>query len=323
MARRIAGVGRVTVSERRSTVILATVPARYNGAVTPDAAAPTADEAFGPPMPGEDPLLAELAAVALDAATGAAGLAAEAIGHRRVRVDTKSSSTDMVSEVDRDAEALIASLLAARRPDDGLLGEEGASRQGTTGVRWVVDPLDGTTNYLFGIPAWSVSVAAERDGRPVVGVVVDPSRQETWAAVEGRGARCNGRPCRVAEGRSILPAALLATGFGYDADRRAWQARVLTSVLPAVRDVRRFGSAALDLCWVAGGRFDGYYEWGLNPWDLSAGTIICREAGGVVDVRPGRLIVATTPGLRAPLGALLEEAGATGAAGDGPEPRTW
>jgi myo-inositol-1(or 4)-monophosphatase len=330
--------GRVRVSDRRSASTPQTLPTAgagshptgatrwYNGAVTPPArpgpmarpAPPLGpDEAFGPPPPGEDPLLGELAAIALIAAQGAAALATDALTRDRVRVDTKSSATDMVSEVDRAAEASITAVLDEHRPDDGLLAEEG-----TTGIRWVVDPVDGTTNYLFGIPAWSVSVAAERDGRPVVGVVIDPSRDETWCAVEGRGARCNGVRCGVAEGRSELAAALLATGFGYDAGRRAWQAGVVGHVLPRVRDIRRFGSAALDLCWVAGGRVDGYYEWGLNPWDLSGGTVICREAGGTVDILDGRLILATTPSLRAALTALLTDAGATGAP-PGAEPRHW
>lgn len=280
------------------------------------------DDIFGPAPAGEDPLLAALASVALAAAEGAAALAAEGFGRTRTDVDTKSSGTDMVSEIDREAETLISTLLSEARPDDALLGEEGAARDGTSGIRWVVDPLDGTTNYLFGIPAWSVSVAAERDGRPVVGVVADPGRAEIWAAVEGRGARCNGVPVHVAEGRSELSTALVATGFGYRSERRAWQAEVLGRLLAQVRDIRRFGSAALDLCWVAGGRFDAYYEWGLNPWDLSAGTVICREAGGVVDILDGRLIVATTPSLARPLAGLLAASGAT-TAPDGIEPRHW
>lgn len=270
----------------------------------------TTEDAFGPAPAGEDPLLADLAAVALAAAGAAGAFAAERLGTHRRDVTTKSSATDMVSEVDRGAERLIADLLAERRPDDGLLGEEGADRPGTTGVRWVVDPLDGTTNYLFGVPAWSVSVAAELDGAPVVGVVVDPSRDETWAAVAGRGARCNGTACRVAEGRSTTATALVGTGFGYDPQRRAAQAEVLRTVLPAVRDIRRFGSAALDLCWVAGGRLDAFYELGLNAWDAAAGTVICREAGGVVDTLDSGVLLAATASLAGPLRDLLGSAGA-------------
>lgn len=264
---------------------------------------------FGPPAPGEEPLLASLADVALVAATGAARITAEAVGSAR-QVDTKSTATDLVSEVDRASEAHIASVLAELRPDDGLLGEEGASREGTTGIRWVVDPLDGTINYLFGLPSWSVSIAAEREGEPVVGVVADPSHGELWAAVAGRGARRRGVPVAAADGRSTLDTALIGTGFSYDACRRAWQARVLDHVLPRVRDIRRFGSAALDLCAVAAGVLDGYYEWGLHPWDVAAGMLICREAGARVAVHPGLFVVATTPSLEAPLAGLLAEAGA-------------
>ncbi|HET6917616.1 MAG TPA: inositol monophosphatase family protein, partial [Acidimicrobiales bacterium] len=200
--------------------------------------------------------------------------------------------------------------------------EEGTTSGGTTGVRWVVDPLDGTTNYLFGLPQFAVSVAAELDGETVVGVVIDPSRDETWAAARGWGARLNGKPIRVAAGRSTLATALLATGFGYQAERRAWQSQVLTRILPAVRDVRRFGAAALDLCWVGGGRFDAYYEWGLNPWDLAAGELICREAGGRAEPLEGRVIVAATKELFGPLCDLLAEAGALDPP-PGTEPRLW
>ena len=267
-------------------------------------------------------LLDELAAVALGAAQAAAVIQRGGFGGVRDRVDTKSSATDMVSEIDRQAEAVVAGVLGEHRPEDAVLGEEGTSRGGTTGVRWVVDPLDGTTNYLFAIPSFSVSIAAEVDGEPVVGVVIDPSRDETWAAITGRGARCNGRPISVAAGRSTLATALVATGFGYLPERRRQQAQVVAAILPHVRDIRRFGSAALDLCWVAGGRFDAYYEWGLNPWDLCAGQLICSEAGGRVGVLPGRTIVASVPDVYEGLVGLLEDAGAPQVAA-GPEPRHW
>ena len=266
--------------------------------------------AFGPARAGEDPVLEELADLALRAALQAGEHAAAAFGGAREHVETKSSATDMVSEVDRAAEAIIVELIDRHRPTDGLLGEEGASRPGSSGVRWVVDPLDGTTNYLFGVPAWSVSIAAEVDGQAVVGVVLDPSRQELWAAVAGRGALCNGDPVRVADGRSSLGTALIATGFGYESADRAWQGAVAGRLVSRVRDIRRFGSAALDLCWVAGGRTDGYYEWGLNPWDRAAGALICTEAGGTVEQSADGLTVATTPSLRAALRELLDELGA-------------
>ncbi len=265
---------------------------------------------FGPPGPDEDPLLAELAAVALDLAGAASELAAAAFGQTRARVDTKSTATDMVSEVDREAEAAVARVLAERRPDDGLLGEEGASKPGRSGVHWIVDPLDGTTNYLFGVPSWSVSVAAQRNGETVVGVVVDPSRSETWASVAGRGGRLDGARVHVAEGRSTVATALVATGFSYDAVRRDWQGRAIAHLAPRVRDLRRFGSAALDLCWVGAGRVDAYFEWGLHAWDYAAGMLICREAGGMAGVEANTTVVATTPSLWEPLRALLADAGA-------------
>lgn len=260
-----------------------------------------------PPPPA---LLDELCAVAVDVARGAAAILVDRYGHRRDYVETKSSATDMVSEVDRAAETHVTGVLGEHRPGDAILAEEGASQAGTTGVRWVIDPLDGTTNYLFGIPAWSVSVAAEVDGEVAVGVVVDPSRGEEWQAVRGRGATCNGQPCRVAEGRSTLATALVATGFSYEPDKRAAAAAVLARVVAEVRDIRRFGSAALDLCWLAGGRFDAYYEWGLKPWDLAAGRLLCEEAGAVVELGEGGLVIASAPALQAPLRALLASAGA-------------
>lgn len=265
------------------------------------------EEVFGP-LVGTG-LRAELADVALEAARAAAELVVSAATLPRSQVDTKSSPTDMVSEVDRGAEAIIGDVIGRRRRDDGLLGEEGARRDGSTGVVWVVDPLDGTTNFLFGVPQFAVSVAAEVDGEALVGVVIDASRQETWAAVRGGGARLDGVPCRVAVGRSALGTALVSTGFAYRREARQWQARVAAHVVPAVRDIRRLGSAALDLCWVAGGRVDAYYEWGLQPWDLSAGQLIASEAGGHVEVLPGGTVMATTPELADPLRRLLSEAG--------------
>jgi len=255
-----------------------------------------------------DPLLDELLDVALVAARSAAAILQDRFGQVRADVRTKSSPTDMVSEVDREAEARITSILAERRPDDGVVGEEGAFHAGTTGVRWLVDPLDGTTNYLFGVPSYCVSIGAELDGTGVVGVVVDPSRTETWSAARGRGAHLNGQAIGLDAETPPLDQALIATGFSYLPDRRAWQARRLMGVLPLVRDIRRFGSAALDLCWVAGGRVNGYYEWGLQPWDLAAGAVIAAEAGAVVDSLPDDTVVCAPPGLLGPLVDLLEAA---------------
>jgi len=198
----------------------------------------------------------------------------------RVDVSTKTSGTDMVSEMDRASEALIVEGILASRPDDAILGEEGASREGTSGVRWVIDPLDGTTNYLYRHPTWAVSVGVEVDGRVEVGVVAAPGLGETFTAVRGQGAWLNGSPVAVT-GEVDLARALVGTGFGYLAGRRARQADVLPHLLPLVRDIRRNGVASLDLCWVACGRLDGYFEAGGQPWDVAAGLLIATEAGAV------------------------------------------
>ena len=281
----------------------------------------TMEAAFGlDGSPRPDPALLDLAAAALEAAQAASAILVN--GDEVSGIETKISSTDMVSDVDRTAEAAVADVLSRLRPEDGVVGEEGTSRAGTTGVRWVVDPLDGTTNFLFGIPQFSVSIAAEIDGRPVAGVVIDPSRSEVWAALEGHGSFRNGVRCAVPDGRSTLDKALCATGFGYRAERRRWQAEVAAVVIPQVRDIRRLGSAALDLCWTGGGRFDAYFEWGLNPWDFAAGALVAAEAGARVEVVGRRLVVAATPSLFDPLCELLESAGGFDAP-PGPEPADW
>jgi myo-inositol-1(or 4)-monophosphatase len=223
-------------------------------------------------------------------------------------VGTKSSQTDMVSEADREAEAAIGEILRAERPDDGLVGEEGADESSASGRRWVVDPLDGTTNYLYGFPAWAVSVALEDGEGGLAGVVHDPAAGETFRAERDGGAQLNGRPIRVRD-HDRLETALIATGFGYDPDVRAGQADLLRRVLPRVRDIRRAGAAALDLCFVAAGRLDGYYERGINHWDYAAGALIVREAGGefipLEGGRPG--FAAAGPGLVRQLADLVRE----------------
>ena len=201
--------------------------------------------------------LTPLLDLAVDVATRSGALLLDGIGRVRSTVETKSTRTDMVSEMDHASEHLIASALRGARPDDGFLGEEGTSTTGSTGVRWVFDPLDGTTNYLYGFPSWGVSIAAEVDGTVMVGVVHDPVHGETFTAVQGAGAWCNGERLRVA-GAPELATALVGTGFSYDAVERGRQAALLARLLPAVRDVRRAGAAALDLCWVALGRLDAF-----------------------------------------------------------------
>ncbi|HEY4668823.1 MAG TPA: inositol monophosphatase family protein [Tepidiformaceae bacterium] len=241
----------------------------------------------------------------------------------RQSVSTKSTATDMVTQVDKDTEALIVERILAARPDDGLLGEEGASRPGTSGVRWVIDPLDGTTNYIYGWPAYAVAIGVEYQGEAIAGVVHDAARNETFSASLGSGASLNGRPISVGAETSLANA-LVGTGFGYAPSRRVAQAAVIARIIPNIRDIRRGGSAAIDLCHVACGRLDAYYEYGLNPWDSSAGDLIVCEAGGLTSTFTGTpiprdldlssptpgSILATNPTLHAPLLALLEEAGA-------------
>jgi myo-inositol-1(or 4)-monophosphatase len=248
--------------------------------------------------------LDQLADVAETIARAAGGLLLEGAGTVRAVVETKSTRTDMVTEMDRASEALVVRLLREARPDDAVLGEEGTETAGTTGVRWVVDPLDGTTNYLYGFPAWSVSVGAEIDGHSVAGAVFDPIHGELFRAVLGGGASCNGVPLQVG-GAPDLATALVGTGFAYDAGRRAVQAAELVRILPEVRDVRRAGSAALDLCWVALGRLDASYERGLARWDWAAGSLVAAEAGALVEHLDDGTTMAAPPHLAEPLRALL------------------
>jgi myo-inositol-1(or 4)-monophosphatase len=251
----------------------------------------------------------QLLALATDVATRAARLLVEAQGRERTSVATKSSRTDMVTEMDRASEQLIARELLTARPADGIVGEEGSARVGTSGLRWVVDPIDGTTNYLYGFPGWSVSIAAEDDEGVVAGVVVDPSHRDVFSATRGGGARRNGEPIRCSA-QTVLAETLVATGFNYQADQRRRQAEILVALLPQVRDIRRMGSASLDLCSVACGRVDAYYERGVSWWDIAAGSLIAAEAGAVVfslDDGPvtGDSVMASAPGVAASLRELL------------------
>jgi fructose-1,6-bisphosphatase/inositol monophosphatase family enzyme len=255
---------------------------------------------------------AEVLELAARAARAAGALLLERAGGPASGVASKSSRTDLVSDTDRDAESLIVGMIARERPGDAIVGEEGADAPGSGEVRWLVDPLDGTINYLWGIPQWSVSVAALDGGGPLVGVVHDPSRGETFSAVRGGGARLGERVLRVGPG-APLEEALIGTGFSYVPARRARQAAALPAILPAVRDLRRFGSAAIDLAWVACGRLDGYFERGLNAWDWAAGRLIVSEAGGVVEELPATGedplgCIAAPPALIGPLRALVDGA---------------
>jgi myo-inositol-1(or 4)-monophosphatase len=216
---------------------------------------------------------AELLDIAVEAARTAGALLLERFGSEEI-LATKSTSTDLVSAADLAAEAAIRAILARRAPDDAIMGEEGDDTPGTSGRRWVVDPLDGTVNFLYGLPMWCVSVACEG----LVGVIYDPNRDELFTATADGPARLNDvvlRPDPPAD----LGHALVASGFGYEARRRQLQAEVILRVIPQARDVRRGGAAALDLAWVAAGRLDAYYERGINLWDVAAGELLCARAG--------------------------------------------
>jgi myo-inositol-1(or 4)-monophosphatase len=256
----------------------------------------------------------------LELARAAAGEAAALVTERRPArlgvADTKSSPTDVVTEMDTAAEQLIRKLILDRRPDDAFLGEEGGADSGHSAVRWVIDPIDGTVNYLYDLPHWSVSIGVEVDGVTVAGVVAAPRLGEVYTAVLGAGSWCNGARLR-ARAATELGEALVATGFGYRAERRVRQGAIAGALLPRVRDLRRAGSAALDLCAVAAGRLDGYYERGTHEWDRSAGALIAAEAGAVVaglngDPTGERMVLAAPRGTFEALHDALVELGAHG-----------
>jgi myo-inositol-1(or 4)-monophosphatase len=221
---------------------------------------------------------------------------------------TKSSGTDPVSVADRASEQLIVNGLLTARPGDGLLGEEGAREKSTTGLTWVIDPLDGTVNYLYGRPDWCVSIAVQDARGALVGVVHQPMTGITWSAVRGSGAFRDGKYLRIRDRRELADA-LVATGFSYLAERRAEQAEYLRHLLPVVRDLRRGGSAALDLCSVADGTADAYYEHVIQPWDVAAGGLIAREAGARTIGGPGTSLpgglLAAPPDLAESLAGVL------------------
>jgi len=255
----------------------------------------------------------------LELARATAEEAAALVGAGRTsaadQVDTKSSPVDVVTAVDRASEELIVRRLTEARPGDGVLGEEGASRAGTSGVRWVVDPIDGTVNFLYGVPAYAVSIAAEVDGTTEAGVVLNVATGELFTAVRGGGAwlTAPGAAAQRLHGSAAtsLDQTLVATGFGYRAEQRRAQGAVVAELLPQVRDIRRVGSAALDLCAAAAGRVDAYYELNLNPWDHAAGALVAAEAGLVVTGTEGRpfaepMAVAVAPGVAEEFISLLE-----------------
>lgn len=248
----------------------------------------------------------DLLALALTAARAAGDLLLERVGRPVSGLTAKTSRTDLVSDADRDAEALVVGMIRAARPDDTIVAEEGGGGAGASGVEWLVDPLDGTINYLWAIPQWSVSIAARDAEGGLVGVVHDPSRGETFTARRGHGAFLGETRLHMGPGAE-LSQSLIGTGFQYRADERARQAQRLLRVLPAVRDLRRFGSAAIDLAWVACGRLDGYFETGLNPWDSAAGELLVREAGGTIEEDAPGSFIAAGPALFGPLRDLVRD----------------
>ena len=252
---------------------------------------------------------AELRELAERVAREAGAELLEAFAGPAIDVEAKSTPTDLVSAADKAAERLIVSRISAARPDDGFLGEEGADEAGSSGLRWIVDPLDGTANFLFAIPQWAVSIAVEDADGVVAGVVYDPPRGELWAAERGGPATLDGRPVHGSR-REELSTALVATGFGYDAEVRGVQAATVAALLPEVRDIRRFGAAALDLAWCAAGRYDAYYERGVHRWDVAAGALICERAGLAVEplaAAPpqGDGLLVAAPALVGPLRGLV------------------
>jgi myo-inositol-1(or 4)-monophosphatase len=232
----------------------------------------------------------ELADLALETARAAAALVRDRATREVTVADTKSSSVDVVTEADRASEELVRRLLRERRPDDGFLGEEESEEAGTSGVRWVIDPIDGTVNFLYGLPQYAVSIAAEWRGEVVAGVVVNAATGVEYIAHVSSGgtaeATRDGRPIGV-RGPAPLSQRLVATGFSYDASLRELQARALVRLLPRVRDIRRLGSCALDLCHVAEGSVDAYVEEGVNLWDHAAGALVARAAGARTELTRG------------------------------------
>jgi myo-inositol-1(or 4)-monophosphatase len=244
----------------------------------------------------------ELLEVAVGVAREAGALLLERFDAGRERaLASKSTPTDLVSEADIASERLIRERLASARPADGFLGEEGGGENGSSGLTWIVDPLDGTVNFLFSIPQWCVSVAVADDRGSLAGAIFDPCREQLFSATRDGPPLLNGEQMEASD-RSDLATAMVATGFAYDAEVRAAQAEVFARLIPRIRDIRRFGSAALDLAWTAAGRYDAYFERSTKPWDIAAGTLLCERAGLTVLELPERAILplgvlAAVPGL--------------------------
>jgi myo-inositol-1(or 4)-monophosphatase len=249
------------------------------------------------------PLAEELLALAESIAQKAGEMLTDRPEH--LNINQKSSARDFATHMDHASEALIVREILAARPNDGIIGEEDTQRESTSGITWVIDPIDGTVNYFYDLPGWNISIAAKDSKGVLMGLVYAPTIGSLWHATRGGGAFKNGRPISVNDPVE-LGSALLATGFSYDTGRRSEQAAFIAGLIPRVRDIRRFGAAAVDLCNVASGSVDGYFERDLKEWDLAAGTLICQEAGGIVTGRNGaapseEMVIAAGPALHAQL----------------------
>jgi myo-inositol-1(or 4)-monophosphatase len=241
-----------------------------------------------------------------------------------LELQEKSTPTDIVTQMDSLAESMARDMVAQRRPEDGFLGEEGARDSSVSGFIWIVDPIDGTTNYIYGLPMWAVSVAVVREGRSVAGCVYAPGLGMMVSAVRGAGARWHdpgGARSLKASAQHSVGEALIGTGFSYRPEQRSMQGRCVAEVIPYLRDIRRAGAASVDLCWVGAGLLDGYFEQGLHIWDFAAGALIVEEAGGVITTMKGEsvwtddvngeergTIIASAPGIHEQLRALLSQA---------------
>ena len=261
-------------------------------------------------MAGE---LSELLELAKRAAASAAAVHQSAIKQGSFEVYEKTSSSDLVTEIDREAELKLVGVIRAARPNDEIAGEEGSSFQGDSGVRWILDPLDGTTNFVHGYPAHSVAVGIEIEGRRAIGVVHDTFTNRVYAGIVGLCASCDDQPISIRH-ESDLSLALVGTGFLAYPDVRRAQASLLREILPRVRDIRRSGCPSLDICAVASGSLDVFYEAGLGQWDIAAGAAIAEAAGATVlllhsTVLPDPLVVVANATLAAAMVSALTEAG--------------
>lgn len=234
-------------------------------------------------MNSEEHLATQLQAIAESIARDAAVRVEEAPPHLAVATESKSSEADVVTATDKAVELFIREQINLARPGDSIMGEEGQDHRGTSGVEWVIDPIDGTVNFTYGIPAYAVSIGVRVAGQAVVGVVINASTNTMYSARSGSEARCDGQVIRAREPQSP-GLALIATGFGYDSALRAQQGACVAALLPRVRDIRRIGSCALDLCGVAEGTLNGYVEEGPQPWDYAAGQVIVEAAGGRFEI---------------------------------------